>query len=442
MLGLLLNLIYVCLALAALPVVAWKRLRTGKYRRGWSQKLLGRLPQLSNLNSQPTIWLHAVSVGEVLQLRQIVERIQRQRPDARVLVTTTTETGYDVARDKLAGCEVAFFPLDFTWSVRTALDRVQPDLVCLVELELWPNFIHEVRHRGIPLVLINGRLSENSFRGYRRIRLLVRSCLSCFDAIAVQAEEYRERFLALGAPPERTAVTGSIKFDGVNTQRDNPRTRSLREWTGFVSGEPVLIAGSTQDPEEELVLGIYSRLRKEHPGLRLIIVPRHPERGTDIARLIEKHGYTAVRRSQASSGSQHSTLSTQLPIPLLDTVGELGACWGLADVAFVGGSFGNRGGQNMLEPAAYGAAVCFGPNTRNFRPIVEMLHAADAARTVHNSAELESFIDRMLRDTVERKELGQRAQQLVLAQQGATDRTVRILLDALRELPQQRMRAA
>lgn len=432
MLALFLNVVYLGLAACMLPVVLWKRARTRKYRRGWSQKLWGQLPDLQSTSTAtaraPVIWLHAVSVGEVLQLQQIVSRLRTRTPSAHIVITTTTETGYDVARQKLTDCTVTFFPLDFTWSVRNALDRIQPTLICLVELELWPNFILEAHRRSIPLLLINGRLSANSFKGYSKIQPLVQRLLNCFQMIAVQAEEYRERFLALGAAAERVVTTGSIKFDGVQTRRDNPRTQILRDWLQLKPGTPVLIAGSTQDPEEEILLRVYEQLLHEHPQLRLIIVPRHPERGDAIAQAITQRGFPILRRSQP----QVLPPSSKQPVVgLLDTVGELGACWGLADLAFVGGSFGNRGGQNMLEPAAYGAAVCFGPNTWNFRPIVEMLHAADAVQAVQNEAELLTFFREMLTHPQQAADLGERARRLVLSQQGATDRTVELIIGSL-----------
>lgn len=425
MTGLLLNLGYLLLLATVFPLLAWKAWRLGKYRAGWNHKLWGRLPERPD-HSRPLVWLHAVSVGEVLQLRQLIEHLRHERGDIQFFVTTTTETGYSVARERLAGCTVAYFPLDFTWSVRQALSRVQPDLVVLVELELWPNLIHEAARRRIPLVLVNGRLSQHSFHGYRRVRPLVSRLFRCFSTIAVQTSEYRDRFLALGAPEERVVVTGSIKFDGVETDRHNARTRELRAWVDLGEAEPVWIAGSTQEPEESLVLRVYRSLLSEFPELRLILVPRHPERGDHVAELIREAGWRVRRRSVRSTGE-----TPDRPVGLLDTVGELSACWGLAEIAFVGGSFGNRGGQNMLEPAAYGAAVCFGPNTRNFRHEVDLLTSQGAARAVGSEEELRSFVAEMLRTPERAQAMGQRARQLVASQQGATERTSRLIQQVL-----------
>ncbi len=426
MIGWLLNLAYVLFLLLCSPLLLWRCIVQGKYRHGWRQKLWGDVPQRPS-NGGPRIWLHAVSVGEVLQLRQVIERLRLQWPTVQIVVSTTTFTGYLVACEKLSGIHAIYFPLDFTWSVATAIARVQPDLIVMVELELWPNFLRTAQQRRIPVGLINGRLSERSFAGYRRLMWLLAPLLQQFSFVAVQSAEYAQRFQQLGVPPEKCHVTGSIKFDGVQTNRNQPLTAELRAQFAIQPDDVVFIAGSTQEPEERLALDVYSALKVAHPRLRLVVVPRHPERAGDIARLLESSGQAIVRRSH----QQAATDPLARPIGLLDTVGELGACWGLADIAFVGGSFGTRGGQNMLEPAAFGAAVCVGPNTKNFRQIVELLTQADAIRIVQNPAELQQFVLTMLQQPALAHALGQRAQALVLSQQGATDRTIDLIVGAL-----------
>ncbi|WP_437185928.1 3-deoxy-D-manno-octulosonic acid transferase [Planctomicrobium sp. SH668] len=429
-LSLVLNLCYGLLVILALPMVIWKRVRTGKYKIGWGQKLLGRLPtsQSNDERIGPRIWLHAVSVGEVLQLRQIVDHLQVSLPDVSIFISTTTETGYAVAKEKLTGCDVGFFPLDFSWAVRNALRRVRPDMIVLVELEIWPNFILTASRLQIPLVLINGRLSEKSFKGYSKLGPLIRRIFSAFTAIGVQTEEYRDRFCALGANAQTTCVTGSIKFDGVATNPANPVTLELRNWLQFDESSPIFVAGSTQAPEERYALSAYLALIQEFPCLRMIIVPRHPERGRELVEMIRQSGVSVLQRSSRELIKG----SCDIPaIGLLDTVGELGACWGLADIAFVGGSFTNRGGQNMLEPAAFGAAVCFGPNTWNFKQIVELLLAQNASRRVQTEIELENFVRAMLTDQPAAEEMGRKAKELVLSQKGATERTIRLILNSL-----------
>ena len=413
-----LNLVYVALLLAVSPVLLYRRWVHGKYRDGWSEKLWGRLPERDG--SRPCLWLHAVSVGEVLQLRPLMNLLTAQRPGWDFVITTTTRTGLDVAKKEFAQHTVCYCPLDFSWAVRRAIARLKPSAIVLVELELWPNLVLTANRLGVPLALINGRVSEKSFRGYRRIRPLIARLLSGFELLAVQNEEYADRLRNLGAPSERLHLTGSIKFDGVKSDRSNAKTSELRQFFGLRSDERVFIAGSTQAPEESLALDTWQALRSEFPNLRLILVPRHKERFDDVAALVTSRGLTLQRRSNDVRGDGD--------VLLLDTLGELGACWGLAEIAFVGGSLTQRGGQNMLEPAAFGAAVLFGPNTWNFRDIVEQLLARDAARVVRSADELTATVRTLLRDSAAVRDLGSRAREFVATQQGAAARTVELLL--------------
>ena len=442
----LLNIAYILLLIAVSPVLLYRMLAHGKYRDGWGEKLLGRLPARSS--DRPCIWFHAVSVGEVLQLQSVLNELEPRLPGHDFVITTTTVTGLSVAREKFAAdrYHVCYFPLDFSWAVNRALDVIQPRAIGLVELELWPNFIAAAGRRGIPLALINGRISERSFRGYRRIRLLMQWLLQRFETLAVQNETYGRRLIELGAPKDRVVVTGSIKFDGVNTNRDNPQTAELRRSFGIGPSERVFVAGSTQSPEEDLALQTWISLREEFPELRLILVPRHKERFEEVAELVKSHNLPLLRRT-ITQGEQgvltpwcdelHSA-----PILLLDTLGELGACWGLADVAFVGGSLTRRGGQNMIEPAAYGAAVLFGPNTWNFRDVVELLLNSGAARVVADQEELTNTVGELLRDTSTAETQGQIAQQLVVAQQGATAKTCELLVQLAGPIDVSQPRAA
>ncbi len=246
--------------------------------------------------------------------------------------------------------------------------------------------------------------------------------------MAAQNAQYAERFLALGMPERRVHVTGSLKFDGAQTDRDNPRTRALRDRAGFGAEDVVFLAGSTQDPEERLAIEAYKELSCEFPRLRLVIVPRHPERFDEVAQMLSTSGLIWQRRSQWGNRGGNS----QARVLLVDRVGELAAWWGTATIAYVGGSMGERQGQNMIEPAAYGAAVSFGPKTRNFRDVVAALLAGEAAVVVHDGAELTAFVRRCLEEPVFAAELGRRAASVVASQLGATARTIE-LLDALLE---------
>ncbi len=418
----LLNVVYAVLLIVASPWLAWQAYRTGKYRSGWQAKLWGRVPERSS--DRFCVWLHAVSVGEVNLLKTLMDEIGRQRPEWECVISTTTVTGYALARQKYADRHVFYAPLDFTWAVNETLDRIHPDLLVLAELELWPNLISAAQSRGIPVAVANGRLSERSFRGYARLKPLLTPVLRKLDLVAAQNPEYAERFLALGAGIDTVHVTGSIKYDGARTNRLNADTQHLARLIHLAPDEKVFLAGSTQAPEESLALETYRKLSKSHPELRLIIVPRHAERFAEVAGILERCGMPFERRSRLDQIPHNK----QARILLVDAIGELGSWWGMADVAFVGGSLSTRGGQNMLEPAAYGAAVSFGTDTRNFRDIVQGLLSADAAVVVQDGAEMTGFVARCLEEPGYAAGLGRRARVLVAAGQGATARTVNLLV--------------
>jgi 3-deoxy-D-manno-octulosonic-acid transferase len=417
-----LNLAYFALLVAISPVLLWRVVVRGKYRSGWREKLFGHVSK--RVGNRPCLWFHAVSVGEVLQLEPVLRELRSRLPAVEFVISTTTPTGRSVAEAKFPEDAVCYFPLDFSWAVREAVARIRPTAIVLVELELWPNFILHARATGIQIALINGRLSERSLRGYRRLRPLVARLLGHLDAIAVQNPTYAKRFAELGAPRSRLSITGSIKFDRVTTNRDNPKTAELRNAFGILQTDQVFVAGSTQETEESAAIDAYLALRDRFPNLRLMLVPRHKERFEEVARLVVSRGLPLCRRTDPAAGSQRANVR---PILLLDTLGELAACWGLADIAFVGGSLTTRGGQNMIEPAGYGATVLFGPNTQNFRDVVELLLSADAARVVRSGDELTAAVGDCLVHPERAREQGARAQQLVLTQQGATQRTVEIL---------------
>jgi 3-deoxy-D-manno-octulosonic-acid transferase len=431
--GMLLNLIYLLTLVLAMPWLLWQRLRHGKYREGLAARFLGKIPRRKGRSR--CIWLHAVSVGEVNLLAPILARFERLHPDWECVISTTTQAGYALAQKRYAPRTVFYMPLDFTWAVRRAMRRIRPDLLVLAELELWPNLIRAAKAFRAKVAVINGRLSERSFRGYQRIGWLARRILAQVDLIAVQSDEYAWRFRKLGAEVSRVHVTGSVKFDGASTDRGNAATVKLAALAGTQEGDMVFLAGSTQAPEESLAIELFRRVSRDHPRLRLILVPRHPERFEEVARLLDKSGLAWQRRSEIGKGSgdrsreslttHHSPLTSR--VLLVDAVGELAAWWGTAQIAFVGGSLGNRGGQNMIEPAAYGAAVSFGPNTWNFRDVVSLLLAQEAAVVVNSAAELETFVRRCLADADFVRQIGSRAQELVQRQIGASDRTVELL---------------
>lgn len=437
----LLNLIYLLLILLSLPWLVWQSLRKGKYREGYAAKFLGRVPNRASTKS--CLWLHAVSVGEVNLLAPLLKMIETERPEWECVISTTTTTGMALAKKKYPKQMVFYCPLDFSWAVAAAMRRIRPDVLVLAELELWPNLIRAAKKRGARVAVINGRLGEKSFRGYRRIRALVAGLLRQIDLIAAQDETYAERFRSLGARPQTVHVTGSMKYDGAQTDRNNPATKRLAALAGFRADDIVLLAGSTQDPEEAMVLDVFRQFSQQWPQLRIVLVPRHPDRFEAVGKLLETSGLAWQRRtaldSEGTTDAVNSDADTQqghqdAPNPkssarilLVDVVGELGVWWGMAQIAFVGGSMGSRGGQNMIEPAAYGAAVSFGPNTWNFRDIVDAILDRDAAVVVRNSEEFATFVRRCLEERGFASAIGQRAQAFVRSQLGATSQTLDLL---------------
>lgn len=413
----LINLAYGGLLLMASPWLLYVAVRFGKYRCGWPEKLLGRVPKREG--NLPCIWFHAVSVGEVNLLQTVLDRIAVEYPQHSIYITTTTLTGFELAQRKYSQHTVSYCPLDFSWAIENALDRIRPAVLMLAELELWPNLIALTAERGVPVAVINGRLSDKSFRGYQRFRPWLHFVFSRLSLVAAQTQTDADRFRALGAP--QVHCTGNLKFDGVSKQRANPATQELARLAGIQPHDVVFLAGSTQAPEEGLAVETFRQLAPRFPALRLLLVPRHPERFAEVAELLEASGLPWSRRTSLTAPSEPAR------ILLVDSVGELQAWWGTAGIAFVGGSMGTRGGQNMLEPAAYGAAVSFGPNTRNFRQIVAQLLAAEAAMVVEDGQQLTAFVERCLQDPDWASELGHNAQALVASGAGATTRTLELL---------------
>ncbi len=429
----LLNLLYLVAAVVALPWVAWRRVSGGRPVAAPWTRCTGSISGLPPAFG-PRVWLHGVSVGEVQLLAALAAEIRRQADAAGApvdcVISSSTTTGLEVAAKRF-GADRAFpCPLDFTWAVNRVLDRVAPDILVLGELELWPNLLACAHHRGIPIVVANARMSEKSAAGYGRIAPLVRRMLGQITVVTARSSADAARFTALGA--RDVIVTGSMKFDGVKGDRGAPDVDRLRTLAGFRPDDVVFLAGSTQAPEEQFACDAFRALGPDHPSLRLVIVPRHVERSNEIATLLDAAGLRWQRRSRLETAGADPAAR----VLLVDTTGELGSWWGTAAIAFVGGSLdGKRGGQNMLEPAAYGAAVCFGPHTRNFAREVETLLAADAACVVADGTALREFLGRCLADPAWARALGARAAAAVQAHRGATAATAKEILARLGEGP-------
>jgi 3-deoxy-D-manno-octulosonic-acid transferase len=435
----LLNAVYLVAFVVLLPWVAWRKFSGGRPVAAPWTRFTGGIAPLSRCDAGVSrIWLHGVSVGEVQLLSVLAAEIRRQAEnDGRrvdCVISSSTTTGLDVAVKRF-GADRAFpCPLDLTWAVNRVLDRVRPDLLVLGELELWPNLLACVHARGIPVVVANARMSEKSAQGYGRIRPLVRRMLGKVSLVIARSQEDADRFASF-APPGgcKVIVTGSMKFDGVRGDRQAPEVTMLRRLADFRDDDVVFLAGSTQAPEEQLALDAFVAAAERHPQLRLVIVPRHVERTPEIVALLDRSGLPWHLRSRL--GPPHAPLPAdpQARVLLVDTTGELGWWWGTAAIAFVGGSLdGKRGGQNMLEPAAYGMAVSFGPYTRNFRDEVRRLLAAEAAVVVADGPALADFVRQCLESEGFATSLGRRAADLVASQRGSTAATAGAIL---RQLP-------
>jgi 3-deoxy-D-manno-octulosonic-acid transferase len=418
----LLNLIYATLLAACSPLLLYRSLRSGKYRDGWHEKFLGRAPH--RIGDRPCVWFHAVSVGEVLLLKPVLQELSRRRPGWEAVISTTTRSGLAMARRSYPDLVTFYAPLDFSWATRRAVSRVRPTVLALVELELWPNLVQATNEFGARVAIVNGRLSHRSHRGYRRLKGPLGPTIRRLDTVAAQTDEYADRFVDLGVPRSRVRVTGSVKFDGLESDRSNPKTLALRKALGLSSTELVFVAGSTMEGEEEAALAAYRQARVAYPQLRLVLVPRHPERFDAVASMLEARGERVVRRSEGPSPIVPRSFKQAPPVILVDTLGELASTWGLADVAFVGGSLKpGRGGQNMMEPAAFGAAVLFGPHTSNFKEVVEQLLSRGGARRVLDAQGLAEALLADLDDPESAANRGSVAKDYVLAQDGASGRT-------------------
>lgn len=402
--------------LVSLPYWLLQMLRHGKYRGGLAERM-GRVPaRLRAPDSKSTLWVHAVSVGEVLAITGLVKEIKARFPGWRVLVSTTTSTGQRLAAERFGEESVFYFPLDFATAIRPYLRALQPKLVILVETEFWPNFLRLASKSGAQIAVVNARISDRSRPGYRFARFLIRKMLRVVDLFLAQTEEDRKRLVDIGAAADRVAVSGNLKFD-VAPPSLPPIVASLRSAFELTGAGPVLLAGSTMEGEEPLLLRAFEIVRGSHPRAVLILAPRHPPRFQPVAELVASLGITCWRRSLWSGEDLGGC------VLLLDSIGELAAIYSLAHVAFVGGSLIEHGGHNILEPAQFGVPILLGPHYENFRDIVNLFRAADAVRVV-GPAELPLCIMELLSHEQERIEIGRRALATLRQQTGATQRTL------------------
>jgi 3-deoxy-D-manno-octulosonic-acid transferase len=421
--GLVYSLALALAMLLSLPYWLYQILRHGKYRDGFAERM-GKVPArlLAGLGSRPgrIVWIHAVSVGEVLAVSGLVEEMRGSFPRHRVLVSTTTDTGQELARKRFGEENVFYFPMDFAFAIRPYMRALRPELVVLVETEFWPNFLRLAHASGAKVAVVNARISDRSWPRYRRFRWALRRMLKHIDLFLAQTQEDSARLQSIGAEAGRVQVTGNLKFD-VSLPAPPPIVESLRRALVAERVGPVLVCGSTVEGEEPALLKAFENLRVGHARAVMILAPRHPQRFDEVAILLGQLGIPSFRRSLWRGESLAGG------VLLVDTIGELAALYALADVAFVGGSLVPRGGHNIIEPAQYGVAIVTGNHTENFRDIVALFRNRDAVRIVGLS-ELPLTLMQLLADDAERRALGRRALQTMRSQMGATARTLEALI--------------
>jgi len=418
------------LAVALLISLPWwvvQVLRLGKYRAGLKERLGVVPPRVrghASASSACSIWIHAVSVGEVLAVSHLLAELERSNPTRRIFISTTTATGQTLARQRFGADRVFFMPLDFGFAVRPYLKVLRPGLLILAETEFWPNLLHLSRTKRSLVAIVNARISDRSFPRYRRFRWFFSRVLADVDLFLTQTEDDARRLKEIGAAGERVRVSGNLKFD-VRSASDSRLAGELRRVLGKDS--LVVVCGSTTDGEEELLLQAFLEILEDLPSTALVIAPRHPERFDKVAGLIMARGLALVRRSAWSGGAVPAR-----SVFLLDSVGELASIYALADVAVVGGSLlPDVGGHNILEPAQHAVPIVVGPNTFNFREIVRIFER-DGAITVVTASTLSGELRHLLADPAERRRLGQLARELFLQNTGATQRTLQALQSLLR----------
>ncbi len=422
--------LYSVLLLLALAFSApwWllEMLRHGKYRLGWRERWGGVPDRLFNQVSVNTIWIHAVSIGEVLAVSRVVDELKAHLPGWRIVVSTTTDTGQSLARQRFGENNVFYFPLDLPFAVQPYLDALRPKLLVLAESEFWPNLLHLAHLSGVAIAVVNARVSDRSLPRYLQVRKLLRRVLQNVQVFLAQSEVDARRLVQIGAPAERVHTGGNLKFE-VKPPAKPPILGLLKSAIAREEIGPVLIAGSTLEGEEAMLVATFREVVSRYPGALLLLAPRHPQRFAAVASLFDGSAIRFCRRSEWDG-----ELRIAGGVMLLDTIGELASLYELADLAFIGGSLVPGGGHNILEAAQFGVPILVGPYTENFRDIVSVFLRADAL-VVATPESLTPRVLQLLADYDTRVLLGRRAAEIMRQQQGATERTVAGLLELLPE---------
>ncbi len=423
------------LALAAvvlIPYYGGRMLLTGKYRRSIGPKL-GVVPpaRLAAMKGSPRIWIHAVSVGEVTAAAPIVAALRAARPGACIVLSTSTETGQEMAAKVVPEASgIIYYPLDLPSVVRKVVDVVKPDVFAAVETELWPNFIRACRMRGIPLVLVNGRISGRSFGRYRATRFFWREYLEAFSEAGMISGLDAGRMKEIGMSPERISVLGNAKYDGLAARVSEDLRRGIRERLNVSAGDRFFVAGSTHPGEEHIVLDVFRKLRASHPGLGLILIPRHVERGSEVLDAVRQAGFEDVLTMKEIAAGRRRQRERVI---VVDVIGELFKIYSLAEVVFCGGSLVPKGGQTILEAAAWGKVVLYGPHMDDFLQEKALLEEVGAGVPVRDAGEMLERIESLLADQTELDRRGAAGARIVAANQGAAGRYAEVILRNLRK---------
>lgn len=426
------NILFILFFVLTLPYYFMRMTRRGNWVNGCLQRFGIYDTKLKQaLTNRQVIWLHAVSVGEVNVCTQLIRSLEPRLPNAKLVVSTTTTTGMGELRKKLPNhISKIYYPIDRKKYVARAMASIKPGAIVLVEAEIWPNFIWRARNLHIPVFLVNARLSDRSFRGYKRFGFLFRRLFGTFTGVGTQSEADAARLRDLGCRPEAIRVVGSLKFDAAKLdERRRLNVPALLRQLGVSPNARLLIGGSTHAGEESLLADIYLRLRERFPDLFLVVVPRHFERSREVGRELSARGIKFSYRSEVTAHTQHS--EGELQCLLVNTTGELQLFYEHASVIFVGKSLTAEGGQNPIEPGALGKAMVFGPNMQNFAEIAGNFVARDGAVQVRDASELEAALAHLLSDPARREQLGHNAQKVVRENLGAIERTVDMIVESL-----------
>lgn len=424
----LIDIIYFTIILLSLPYILFKVITNKRYRTGFVQRL-GFIDK--RVTDKPCIWVHGSSVGEVLTSRTLINKIEKTFPKFDVVVSAWTDTGVETAKKKFKDKYSFYFPIDFSFIVKRFFKKIKPDYIILIELEIWPNFFITATKCNIPIIVVNGRISDKSVRFYRKLSFFskdFRNSLIDNKVYCARTESDASRFKQLDVSPENINVTGTMKYDNIDTIGNDEQKAYLQNLFGINNDDLVIVGGSTRDGEEEILINVFSVLQKEVCNLRLIIVPRHIDRTNNIIALIKKSGSHAVRKTDLKTKESESLKdNTANTIIVIDTIGELIDIYALADCVFVGGSLSPYGGQNVMEPAGLAKPVVFGPHMFNFEEEAKLLLKNDAAKSVNNESELLDAIRSLLTNPMLAGDMGTRAQNVVVNNKGATGRNLEIL---------------